>query len=189
MSELLQFSLLIGISLVIFLSAGVISAERGVIADSVLSRGISRYQYFFGKWHARLALILGSIFFICLLTFLGSCFLLRTDDISWLGTLMALLLVLAVLAIAITAGVTVSAMCQSTALSIAIVWIVMHGIGAILYMLEFGLLNPGRLMRLIPAILRGYYDLPSHGSLLGYCLLLSFVVAIMGCISFSRCDV
>ena len=39
---------------IVVLTAGSISAERGTVADSVLSRGISRYQYFMGKWHARL---------------------------------------------------------------------------------------------------------------------------------------
>src|SRR5437867_355164 len=58
--EFLQFGLLIGTTLIIVLTAGTISSERGTMADSVLSRGISRYQYFMGKWHARLATILGS---------------------------------------------------------------------------------------------------------------------------------
>ena len=44
------------LTLIIVLTAGAICAERGTMADSVLSRGISRYQYFLGKLHARLLL-------------------------------------------------------------------------------------------------------------------------------------
>ena len=50
------------VTLMIALTAGAICAERGTIADSVLSRGISRYQYFLGKWHARLTLVLATYF-------------------------------------------------------------------------------------------------------------------------------
>src|SRR5947199_3628768 len=37
------------VTLIIAMTAGAICAERGTMADSVLSRGISRYQYFLGK--------------------------------------------------------------------------------------------------------------------------------------------
>ena len=57
LSDLLRWCVLGSVTLIIVLTAGCISAERGTLADSVLSRGISRYQYFFGKWHARLVVI------------------------------------------------------------------------------------------------------------------------------------
>ena len=37
------------------------------MADSVVSRGISRYQYFLGKWHSRLVVVLGTFFVIAVL--------------------------------------------------------------------------------------------------------------------------
>src|SRR5438876_6023112 len=51
-SDLLRWCIYGSLTLIIVLTAGSISAERGTMADSVLSRGISRYQYFLGKWHA-----------------------------------------------------------------------------------------------------------------------------------------
>src|ERR1700736_2515565 len=62
MSDLLRWTVLGSVTLIIVLTAGSISAERGTAADSVLSRGISRYQYFLGKWHSRLVSILGTFF-------------------------------------------------------------------------------------------------------------------------------
>src|SRR5262249_22813327 len=50
-SDLLRWTVLGSVTLIIMLTAGSISSERGTMADSVLSRGISRYQYFLGKWH------------------------------------------------------------------------------------------------------------------------------------------
>ena len=57
MSELLHWTVLGSVTLIIILTGGCISSERGTMADSVLSRGISRHQYFLGKWHARLAAV------------------------------------------------------------------------------------------------------------------------------------
>src|SRR5437016_6780673 len=59
-SDLLRWTVLGSITLIIVLTVGSISSERGTLADSVLSRGISRYQYFLGKWHARLVALLGT---------------------------------------------------------------------------------------------------------------------------------
>src|SRR5262245_15687001 len=54
MATILQFILLGGTTLVILVSAGTISSERETLADAILCRGISRYQYFLGKLHSRL---------------------------------------------------------------------------------------------------------------------------------------
>src|SRR5262249_11826979 len=59
-SNLLRWTVLVSAALVVVLTSGCICSERGTMADSVLSRGISRYQYYLGKWHARLATILGT---------------------------------------------------------------------------------------------------------------------------------
>src|SRR5262249_12226119 len=58
-SDLLRWTVIGSVTLIIVLTVGSIASERGTLADSVLSRGISRYQYFMGKWHARLATVLG----------------------------------------------------------------------------------------------------------------------------------
>ena len=59
-SHLLRWIVLGSAVIICVLTAGSISSERGTMADSVLSRGISRHQYFLGKWHARLATVLGT---------------------------------------------------------------------------------------------------------------------------------
>src|SRR5262245_9884764 len=59
-SDLLLWIVLGSVTLIVVLTASSISAERGTVADSVLSRGISRYQYFLAKWHARLVTVIGT---------------------------------------------------------------------------------------------------------------------------------
>src|SRR5262249_19513932 len=78
-SDLLRWTVVGSVTLIIVLTVGSIASERGTMADSVLSRGISRYQYFLGKWHARLATVLGSFFAMGLLWLVASLFLLHED--------------------------------------------------------------------------------------------------------------
>src|SRR5438876_1845885 len=105
MSDLLRWTVLGGVTLIIVLTAGSISAERGTMADSVLSRGISRYQYFLGKWHARLVTVLSTFFLMGVLALACSFFLFH-EDLSWSGSLVALLTVAAVLGVVVSGGVT-----------------------------------------------------------------------------------
>src|SRR5271165_5685262 len=112
-SDLLRSCLLGSLTLIVVLTAGSISAERGTIADSILSRGISRYQYFLGKWHARLVTVTGTFFLLGAIILAASmCFL--HEDLSWMGSLLALLTLVAVLGAVITCGVSVSAMVRNS---------------------------------------------------------------------------
>src|SRR5262245_38642511 len=45
------------LALIVVLAVSGIGSERGTVADSVLSRGISRHQYYLAKWHARLVVV------------------------------------------------------------------------------------------------------------------------------------
>jgi ABC-2 type transport system permease protein len=188
MIELLQFTLLAGTTLVIVLTAGTISSERGIMADSVLSRGISRHQYFLGKWHGRLVSVLGSFFFVGVLVLAASCFLLERD-LSIVGSLLALVLVAAVFAMVISTGVAISSMSQSTVLGIAVSWMVVYGVGVGLWLLGWTQLDPGRILRLIANLVQGEFSWAMQWRLIGWCALASVVVAVAGMFHFSRCDV
>ena len=88
-ADLLRWTLLGSITLIVVLTAGSISSERGTMADSVLSRGISRHQYFLGKWHSRLAAVLGTFLSMSGVILVASLFLLH-EDLSLRGCLVAL---------------------------------------------------------------------------------------------------
>src|SRR5437868_8755031 len=55
--DLFRIMVVGSLALVVVLAVSSVSAERGTLADSVLSRGISRHQYFLAKWHARLVVV------------------------------------------------------------------------------------------------------------------------------------
>jgi ABC-type transport system involved in multi-copper enzyme maturation permease subunit len=176
------------VTLIIILAAGSISGERGTLADSILSRGISRYQYFLGKWHARLVIVLGT-FLLIAVCLLACSFLFLNQDLSLDGSLVALATVAALLGVVISGGVMVSALFHSTLLGIAILWIAVYGAGFILSLLPIPLPSPNQALNSLSYILRGEYDLETLERLIGGSALLSCVLALFGLVHFSRCDV
>jgi ABC-2 type transport system permease protein len=188
-TDLLRWTVLGSVTLIVVLTAGSISSERGTLADSVLSRGISRHQYFLGKWHARLAAVLGTFLVLGALGLTASHFFLH-EDLSFTGSLLALATSAALLCIVATCGVTVSALVNNTLLGVAVLWVALYGTGILLAVAPFGLPSPQRaLNNYLPNILQGHYDTLRLGRLMGWSLLLSAGVAVVGMVSFSRRDV
>ena len=134
MGDVLRWSVLGSVTLIIMLTAGSISSDRGTLADSVLCRGISRYQYFMAKWHARLATVLVT-FAVMGASILTSSFFVLHDDLSVSGSIVALLTVLVLLAAVITCGVTFSAITNNTLMGITVLWLFIYGVGFTLSLL------------------------------------------------------
>jgi ABC-2 type transport system permease protein len=177
------------VTLIIALTAGAICSERGTMADSVLSRGISRYQYFLGKLHARLLLVLGTYVVMCLVALAGGLVLLHGETLTLGGSLVAIGTVGAVLVIVITCGVSVSALSSNTIVSIAVVWLTLYGIGFILSLLPPHYPSPDRALERLPDILRGYYDFRTAYHLVLGSLGVSLAISAIGMFFFSRRDV
>ncbi len=189
MSHLINWIVLGSVTLIIVLTAGSISSERGTAADSVLSRGISRFQYFLGKWHARLAAILGTFFVMGVVILAASLCMLHGDNMKIMGALVALTAVTAILGAVITCGVTVSAIANTTLISIAIGWLVVNAAGFLLTLLPAAYPTPDRVLNNIPYILQGQYDVSAVGRLILASMGLSLVAALIGMFYFSRRDV
>jgi ABC-2 type transport system permease protein len=187
-ADLLRWTLLGSVTLIVVLCAGSISAERGTMADSVLSRGISRHQYFLGKWHSRLVTVLATFWGLAGGVLLAGIFLLH-EDLSLPGSLMALVAVSAFLAAVISCGVTVSAVCNSTVLGIALLWVILYGGGFALSLLPARYPSPARLLASLPYMLRGYYDAHLIATLAGWSLAFSVAVAVVGLAHFARRDI
>jgi putative exporter of polyketide antibiotics len=188
MSELLNWTILVSVTLVVVLTAGSISGERGSMADSILSRGISRYQYFMGKWHARLVAVLVTFLAMGVVAWISSLMVLH-EDLSLVGGLMAMATVAAMLTVVSTAGVTVSAMASSTVVAMAVLWVLLYGLGFAMSLLPAHFATPDRILHKLPYMLRGYFDLEMHTHFIGLCLVLSLILALVGMIHFSRRDV
>ncbi len=187
-SDLLRWTVVGSVTLIVVLTAGAISGERGTMADSVLSRGISRYQYFLGKWHARLAVVLGTFLTLGFVT-LAASFVFLHEDLTWHGSLVALLTVTALLIPVVTCGVTFSALFSSTVLGIAVSWVALYGTGFALAHLAPAQPTPDRFLQSLPYVLRGNYDLEGLGRLMGWSVLVSCGMALVGLGFFARRDV
>jgi ABC-type transport system involved in multi-copper enzyme maturation permease subunit len=187
-SDLLRWTLLGSAALVVVLTGGSISSERGTVADSVLSRGISRYQYFLGKWHARLAAVLVTYLAFGIFTLTGSLFFLQ-EDLNLAGSLVALLTVAAMLGAVISCGVAVSAVANSTLAGIAVLWLLLYGGGMALSLLPSTFPAPERVLHSLPEIVRGRYHLAALGRLIVWCIGVSCVAAAAGMAYFGRRDV
>ncbi len=187
-SDLLRWTVVGSVTLIIALTAGTISAERGTMADSVLSRGISRHQYFLGKLHSRLATVLGTFVFMGILGIAGG-FFLQHEELSLMGCLAALLSLAALMAAVVTCGVTVSAVSNNPMLGVAVLWMLLYGTGFALYLLPTSFPSPDRALQNLPYILRGQFDWRVLGRLIGYSALASALAASFGMIYFSRRDV
>ncbi|HVS39202.1 MAG TPA: ABC transporter permease subunit [Gemmataceae bacterium] len=190
-SNVLQGAVLGSLAFVVVLSGGCISSERGTLADSVLSRGISRYQYFLGKWHARLATVLGTYLVLSLLALAGSLALVH-EDVTLDGGLVALAVVGVLLAAVTTIGVAVSAVSNNTLLGVAGLWVALYGSGFALslnWVRKVLPNSPAVVFNRLPNILCGYYNFDDLGPLLAWSGAVSLAAALAGMICFSRRDV
>jgi ABC-2 type transport system permease protein len=187
--DLLHWVIFGSVTLVIVLTAGAICSERGSMADSVLSRGISRYQYFLGKLHSRLLLILGTYFVMCLIAIAGGYLLLHGESLTLSGCGVAVATVAALLVIVITSGVSVSAVSSNAIVSIAVVWLSLYGIGFLMSLLPAHYPSPDRALEHLPDILCGRYNGQRVQQLVLGSLGISFTIALVGMVLFSRRDV
>jgi ABC-type transport system involved in multi-copper enzyme maturation permease subunit len=187
-SDLLIWSVLGSVTLIIVLTVGSISGERGTLADSVLSRGISRYQYFFAKWHARLIAVLGTFLVLGVIS-LAASFCVLQEDLSFGGCTVALLTVAVLLAVVVTCGVTFSAVSNNTLVGITTLWLLLYGTGFLLTVIPARYPTPYQTLTNLPHILRGYYNWRDLGHFSLWCGAFCLATGAVGTLWFSRRDV
>jgi hypothetical protein len=176
------------LSLIVVLTVSSISSERGTLADSVLSRGISRYQYFLAKWHSRLVIVLLTIAALFSVVFFGS-YLLLKDDLSMTGGLKAILCVCALMAAVVSCGVTIGSLTHSTVLGITVLWLSLLCVGFLLTVLPETYWSPTKSLELLPKLLKGEASVSAFETLFVSASIVTVVSALIGMIVFSRKDV
>lgn len=176
------------LGLVALLAVSSVSAERSTVADAVLSRGISRHQYFLAKWHARLVVVIGTFAVLAVTVLLAHHFFFD-PDVTLSGGFAAVLIVAAVLAVVVTWGVTVGALANGTVMGITLFWLLLYGGFVILSVLPEPYPTPTRLMDRLKFVLRGQYDQGLVGQVMLVASILSGGAATLGLIVFARKDV
>jgi len=155
--NLLRGLVIAGVGLVALIAVSAISSERSSVADAVLSRGISRYQYFLAKWHARVLVVVGT-FLVMGTGILCAYHFFLDPDITAMGGLTALLLIAAVLAVVVSWGVTIGALANGTVIAITTFWLIIYGGIIALSLVPKPYPSPERMMEALPYVLRGQYD-------------------------------
>jgi ABC-2 type transport system permease protein len=190
--DLFRMMVVSSLALVVVLAVSAISSEKGTVADSVLSRGISRHQYFLAKWHARLVVVTLTFSVLALSVLLGGYFLFKADaesDLSLIGGLAAVVAVAAVLAVIVSWGVVIGALTNGTVLGITVFWLVLYGTGFLLSLLPEPWPSPERELARLKFVLRGQFNEALLGNLLLVSLIMCIVASVVGLIGFNRRDV
>ena len=215
--ELLRSYVVLWAAFVIVLTAGTICSELSVVADSVLSRGISRWQYFMAKLASRLVGVLGVYLLVMVPTALviwlraepaeaapvqtasvrGNSHTLlpagsapgRQSSLDLLGAALALAHVGGVLGVVVTGGVALSACFTSTVISIVVTWVTLYGTGLIFSMLDLKYVSPARLLGDLTDMLRGNYVATEQFWTLGCWLGISLFLAVASGAVFARRDI
>jgi hypothetical protein len=177
-----------GLALVALLAVSAVGGERGTVADAVLSRGISRRQYFLAKWHARLAVVLAT-YAVLAAGVLGANQWLLKGDLTLAGAGVGILLVGAALTVVVTWGVTIGALANGTVLGITVFWLLIYGGLLAGSFLPESYPSPERVLDSLRAVLRGLYDPDAVTRVLGLAAGLSGGAAVVGLVGFGRKDV
>ncbi|WP_020468757.1 ABC transporter permease [Zavarzinella formosa] len=187
-SDLIRVIALGSLALIVVLSVSAISSEKGTLADSVLSRGISRYQYFMAKWHARTLVVIATFSTMSLILLVAFHFLLA-DDLTFRGSMAGVMTLSAMLAAVVAIGVTVGAVANSTVVGITILWIFLYGTGILMTLLPNTFPTPEKMLSRLPNVLRGSYDLMSLSDWVAGGAIVAIVAGVFGMLVFSRKDV
>jgi hypothetical protein len=164
------------------------SSDRGTIADSILSRGISRHQYFLAKWHSRTLVLLATFAGMSAVVLTAYHYLLE-PDVTWRGGVAVTMIALGILAAVIAWGVTVGALANGTVIGLTVYWLVLFGSLFLLSFLPDPFPSPSYVITQMRSILRGYYDPLNIAKVVGLFVLIAITGVSIGVLGFAKKDV
>lgn len=181
-AKLLRCHLLIWATFVIALGASSIASEADIAPDAILCRGVSRWQYFLGKWLARVLVVV--VLFVALtMPAIALSSLRLANDLSLGGVTRAVRDMALLLAALAALGVAASIWFKNPLVCVAVVWMCLYGAGIVFAILEIRDLSPLVLIERSLQLMRGAGDtLPPH-QLLPFALVAATLATLtsMGC--------
>lgn len=159
---IIRWNLLAFATFAIALGATAISSEQELLADAILCRGVARWQYFVGKCASRS--MMAALLFILLATpTLGLACLRMHNDLSWKGSVEAVVAVAGVFAAITALSVAGGAWFKHAIVAVAVMWMSVYGTGILIAILDIGDLSPFSFCDRCTYLLRGYIEnLPPH---------------------------
>jgi hypothetical protein len=176
------------LALIALLAVSAVSMERTTVADAVLSRGISRHQYFLAKWHARSVVVVVTLAVMSLVVLTAYHYLLD-PDVTLRGGAAATVIAAAVLAAVVAWGVTVGALASGTVIGITLFWLVLYGVIVLCSFLPDPFPSPTFVIAKMRTVLRGHFEEMEVVRVAGGFLALGLVGAVIGLVGFAKKDV
>jgi hypothetical protein len=140
----------------IVVSAGAISSEAGVVADSILSKAVTRYGYVLSKLTARLITVLG-IYLALVLPAVYVISRYAEETLAGGGVAWAVLMVGMPLVLLTCLGVAFSALFNRTLVAVVVVWVLWYAAGFIFVLLGVEYLSSLAIIDSLPRMLQGDY--------------------------------
>lgn len=193
--DLLRMLVVGSLSLISLIAVSGIGSDRGSIADSVLSRGISRHQYFLAKWHARLAVILMTFVGVALSVLIVYAAAFHesvtggSTNLTFYGGLAGVLVLACGLAVVVSWGVSVGALANGTVTGVTIFWLGLFGGLVILSQLPADYATPERMLDELKRVLAGHYRPAEVTEFCVAAAVFSVIGGGVGLIGFNRKDV
>lgn len=186
--RLLRVQFLLAISFIIALGASSICGESEVAADAILCRGVSRWQYFFGKMLSR-TIVVGFLFGLLATVILATGMVRFHNDVTLWGAGKAVGLAVSALVALLVCCMAASVWFQNPLVAVLVSWISVVGAGAVVVILEINNFSPMAFADQLTPMLRSVDATLFPNVLLKYLAIAASVVALPAVGYFSRKDV
>jgi ABC-2 type transport system permease protein len=152
---------------IIGLTASSVSSEAGELADSVMSKSITRLDYVFAKFASRIAYTLIG-FSVITAVLVGLTLRLDVSDYNALGLASAVFLVALALVMLSALGVGLSVAMPSTVTAIVTLLVLWYSMTFFFPVVGLGLLSPGTMVSKLPDIVKGTWSWGDWETVVGF---------------------
>ena len=142
---------------IIGLSASSVSSEGGELADSVMSKSVTRMDYVFAKFASRISYTLVTFSLVTALL-VGLGLRLEVGDYDTLGLAAAVLLVALALVTLTALGVGLSVTMPNSVMAIVALLVLWYAMTALFPTVGLGFLSPGSLLGMLPDLVKGAWS-------------------------------
>jgi len=152
---------------IIGLAASSVSSEVGELADSILSKSVTRFDYVLAKFASRVAYTLIG-FSVLTALLVGLTLRLEADDYTVLGLASAILLIALTLVMLTTLGVGLSIVLPNSVTAIVTLLLLWYSMTIFFPVIGLGLLSPGSLVSNLPDIVKGAWNWGNWETVAGF---------------------
>jgi ABC-2 type transport system permease protein len=172
---------------IIINTSGAVSSEAGVVADSILSKAVTRYDYILAKMAARLLTVIGLYLVITIpAAYLVSRY--GQGSLDRAGTAWGITLIGMTLVLLTTLSVALSTLFNRTLVALIVAWFLWYSAGGIAALFQVNELSPLHIVNSLPDLLVGNYVAADEWRVLFGFTAVSVAVIMIAVVHFARKD-